>query len=92
MSIPENRQYLAVKFKPDAARTYTYHNDGPPIAVGERVKVPAFRGDGWQPATVDAIVTEPPKFETKAVLGFVGDGEQKTGGDKIPNLFSGKEG
>jgi len=66
------RQFIACKFRTTDAKSFTYHNDGPRVAVGDQVKVPPFRGDGWVGVTVSAIDVEPPtKFETKAILGKV---------------------
>lgn len=69
------RQYVAVKFRTDEARSYTYHNDGEPVGAGQQVKVPS-RGaqpgsDDWKRATVVEIgVPAPTKFETKGILGL----------------------
>lgn len=65
------RQYIAVRFRPADRQPYTYHNDGAPVAVGDRVKVPDRSGDGWNRATVEAVDVEEPKFATKAILGMV---------------------
>ncbi len=32
-------QFVAVKFNPWDRRTYTYHHDGEPVAVGDTVEV-----------------------------------------------------
>lgn len=64
------RQFLAVKFRQHDKRTYTYQNDGAPVTVGDRVKVPDRSGDGWSAAEVTAIVKKPP-FECKGILGKV---------------------
>lgn len=67
-----SRQFIAVTFRPGDRQTYTYHNDGEPVAVGDRVRVPDRSGDGWQAVTVASIdVPAPTKFETKAILGLV---------------------
>lgn len=64
------RQYIRVKFK-WGDREYTYHNDGPPVAAGQEVRVPDRSGDGWTRVTVTEIGVEPPtKFATKAILGL----------------------
>lgn len=64
-----NRQYVACAFRPGDRRTYTYHNDGEPVAVGDEIKVADRNGDGRQRVTVMAIGDEKPKFETKPILG-----------------------
>lgn len=66
---PAGRQYLTAKFSPDDERAYTYHNDGEPLAPGERVRVPT-KGEGSRTVTVHAIDIETPTFETKGVIGL----------------------
>ena len=61
------RQFIEVAFKP-GGKTYCYHNDGEPVAVGDKVKVEA-RDEGWTAVEVRAIRETPPAFETKAILG-----------------------
>lgn len=64
-----SRQYLIAKFSSADTRGYTYHNDGPPVAAGDRVLV-AGRGDKPRTVTVHEIgVPKPEGFETKAILG-----------------------
>ena len=70
------RQYLAVEFKP-GGRTYTYHHDGAPLAVGNEVKVRVGKPNrqGYtreQTAKVAALVDEKPPFATKPVIIEVG--------------------
>ena len=62
-----DRQYLACAFRPDATRTYTYHNDGEPVSVGDVVRVEVPDG-GWKPVTVREIVRAP-TFTTRPILG-----------------------
>lgn len=65
-----SRQYIVCKFGPTQKRGFTYHNDGPPVEVGDDVKVPAPRGDGWNSAIVTEVgVAAPTAFETKGILG-----------------------
>ncbi|APL94116.1 hypothetical protein [Sphingobium indicum] len=66
-----SRQYVACKFRPDDKRSYTYHNDGEPVAVGDEVKIAGRSDDGWQRVHVVAIADEMPSFETKPILGKV---------------------
>lgn len=63
------RQYVAVTFRPGEARTYTYHNDGAPLAIGDEVKVADNRSDGWKRVTVAAVDVAEPAFATKPILG-----------------------
>ncbi len=64
-------QYVAVKFQPWDQRTYTYHNDAEPVSVGDQVKVPDNRGDGWKRVEVVAVSDEQPPFATKPILGRI---------------------
>lgn len=69
------RQYLTAKFRPTDKRAYTYHNDGPPVAPGNEIKIPSARGtDGWARATVFGLISEAEAkaqpYETKAILGL----------------------
>lgn len=66
-----SRQYVACKFRPDDKRSYTYHNDGEPVAVGDEVKIAGRSDDGWQRVHVVAVGDEMPSFETKPILGKV---------------------
>jgi uncharacterized membrane protein len=67
-----SRQFVACKFRSSDTRTYTYHNDGVPVAVGDQVKVADRSGDGWKRVEVAEIdVPEPTRFETKPILGKV---------------------
>jgi hypothetical protein len=63
-----NRQFIACAFRKGDTRTYTYHNDREPVAVGDRVVVTTARG----PSTVfvSALIDEVPKFETKPIVGL----------------------
>lgn len=66
------RQYVIVKFRESDVRGYTYHNDGPPVAPGEAVKIPDKHGDGWTRRKVHGVTYEKPegKFDTKEILGL----------------------
>lgn len=64
------RQFVACKFRSGDSRTYTYHNDGDPVAVDDFVKVADARSDGWKRVQVTAIVDEP-HFPTKPILGRI---------------------
>lgn len=62
-------QYVACRFG-ESGQTYTYHNDGAPVAVGDKVKV-EVRNEGSKTVTVVQILDKAPKFTTKPVLGKV---------------------
>jgi hypothetical protein len=65
MSDGSDRQYIAVTFRPGGKR-YHYHNDGPPLMIGDR---PAVQGkDGWQRVDVVELVEKPGDLETKGVV------------------------
>lgn len=64
------RQFVACKFRADQDRTYTYHNDGEPVAVGDKVQITARDGIGKQTLIVAQLVATPPQFETKPILGL----------------------
>ena len=65
------RQYVACKFRPDDRRSYTYHNDGEPVAAGDQVKIAGREEDGWQRVHVVSVSDEEPSFPTKPILGKV---------------------
>lgn len=66
-----NRQFVAVQFSSGDRKSYTYHNDGRPVAKGDRVLVPTSRGQ--TSATVVRVFSEPaPPFQTKAIAGQAG--------------------
>jgi hypothetical protein len=66
---PFGRQFVAIKFREADQRSYTYHNDGPPVSIGDRVLVPSRNG-GSQAVIVAGLGIDPPPFETKAILGL----------------------
>lgn len=61
------RQFVVCRFKPWDQRTYTYHNDGEPVAAGDSVMVETKKGL----ATVEvmSVTADEPPFETKAIVG-----------------------
>jgi hypothetical protein len=61
------RQYVVCKFRPGDTQTYTYHNDGEPVAVGDTVKVPG--AEGWSRAKVVRLDRIIPSFPTKPIEG-----------------------
>ena len=66
-------QYVAVKFNDWDRRSYTYHHDGDPLSIGDRVTV--MTADGTSTVTVDAIVHAKPSFATKPIHGVVAVGQ-----------------
>lgn len=71
-----SRQFVTVKFRANDRRSYTYHWDGPPLLVGDEVKVPDKSGEGWRRVTVHEAWVGVPPFATKAVLGLAGDDDK----------------
>lgn len=65
------RQFAACKFRSSDTRTFTYHNDGEPVAPGDVVKVPDRSGDGWRRVEVVSITDKQPPFSTKGIIGKV---------------------
>jgi len=65
------RQYVACKFRTEDTRSYTYHNDGEPVAVGDLLKVADRDGDGWKRVHCVSIGDTAPTFPTKPILGKV---------------------
>lgn len=61
-------QYLACKFYPASTQTYTYQNDGDPVAIGDKVDVEA-KGEHIKSVEVVEIV-DAPDFNCKAILGL----------------------
>lgn len=62
-------QYVVVRFSSRDRRTYTYHNDGPPVAPGDEVRIPGRQeGDGWKAVEVVDVHFIKPPFATKAIL------------------------
>jgi hypothetical protein len=61
------RQFVKCQFNPWDQRSYTYHHDGEPVAVGDKVKVETTRGVSV--VEVVGLTDEQPKFETKPILG-----------------------
>lgn len=62
-----NRQYIACRF-PNQTRVYTYHNDGDPVAVGDKVIVESRTGRAF--VEVVSLSDDKPPFETKEILGL----------------------
>lgn len=66
------RRYVACKFRSTDNRSFTYHYDGEePLAVGDMVKVPDARSDGWKRVEVVSISDDAPPFDTKPILGKI---------------------
>lgn len=60
------RQYVSVEFNPGDQRSYTYHNDGEPVAIGDRVVVETKRGRRF--VKVVGIKPDIPDYATKPII------------------------
>lgn len=67
------RQYVSVKFAPGDRRAYTYHNDGPPVAVGDAVSVEVKQGRETKVCTVVEVSDAKPPFDTRAIKANLGE-------------------
>lgn len=65
------RQFVKCRFRPADTRLYTYINEGEPVAVGDWVKVPDSRSDGWKRVEVMELTDEEPPFACKPILGKI---------------------
>jgi hypothetical protein len=67
-------QFIECRFRPTDQRSYCYHNDGEPAAVGDMVVVHSRRSSR-SPAvetTVEVVaLVEQPPFATKPIIGPV---------------------
>lgn len=66
-------QFIKCRFSPVDKRLYTYLNNGAPVMVGDMVKVPDNRSDGWKRVEVVETDVEAPDFVCKEILGLVDD-------------------
>jgi len=82
-------QYVACKFRVQDTRTYTYHNDGAPVAPGDQVKVADARGadDAWKRVFMVSVSDRKPDYPTKPILGLAPLETPTTTAD---DLFGGK--
>ncbi len=63
-----SRQYVCIKFREKDRRTYTYHNDGPPLEIGDQIDI---EGRGGKPISTKILSIHEghPGFVTKAIIG-----------------------
>lgn len=64
------RQFVKCVFRPGDSRSYTYLNEGDPVASGDWVKVPDKSGEGWKKVQVVEVSTFEPPFACKPILGI----------------------
>lgn len=65
-------QFVVCTFRKGDTRSYTYHNDGDPVAAGDEVKVedPRSTEGGWKRVYVVSVGGKKPPFPTKPILGL----------------------
>jgi len=63
-------KFVLCKFRKEDTRSYTYLLDGHDVAIGDEVKVPDNRSDGWKRVHVAGFTDDEPAFACKAVLGL----------------------
>lgn len=68
MTEAAERQFVACTFRKGDAKTYTYHNDGEPLQVGDEVEIDGRYGKR-QRVYIAAIDVAKPSFDTKPILG-----------------------
>ncbi len=67
-------QFCKCTFRDGDVRSYTYANDGEPVAPGDLVSVADSRDpDSWKRVRVVEVSDEAPPFACKPVLGRVED-------------------
>lgn len=59
------RQYVAVKYREGDKRAYTFHHDGDPLSVGDRVSLDTGFG-----IVSEVNVPKPTRFDTKPIIGL----------------------
>ena len=64
----EKRQFISCKFRTEDTRTFSYHNDGPPVAEGNVVLVPDKSGVGSKKVFVVTVDDPEPRYATKAII------------------------
>lgn len=62
--VPAHRQYVAVNFGGASAKTFTYHNDGEPLAIGDKATVNTKNG-AIRTVEVVELFAEAPPFDTQ---------------------------
>jgi len=62
-------QYVKIQFNPWDRQSYTYHNNGDPAGVGDRVQVTTMRGK--VEVEVVGLTDDKPPFDTKPINKIV---------------------
>ena len=62
-----SRQFIECRFRPGDVRSYAYHWDGEPCALGDFVEVET-RGGAKARVEVIALLDKAPPFATKPIL------------------------
>lgn len=66
----DRRQFISCKFRTGDTRTFSYHNDGEPVAEGDTVRVPNRSGEGWTKVFVVTVDDPEPPYATKPIVGL----------------------
>lgn len=67
-------QFCKCKFRDSDSRSFTYANDGAPVAPGDLVKVPDARDpSAWKKVRVVEVGDKAPPFACKPILGLAED-------------------
>ena len=75
-------QFVKCVFRAGDSRSYTYANEGDPVASGDWVKVADNRSDGWKKVLVVDVTDEAPPYACKPILGIYSaeDAEREAAG------------
>lgn len=75
-------QFVKCVFRAGDSRSYTYANEGEPVASGDWVKVADNRSDGWKKVLVVDVTDEAPPYACKPILGIYSaeDAEREAAG------------
>ena len=60
------RPFVSTQFNPWDRKSYTYHWDGEPLGIGDKVAVDTK--DGTATVTVVSLLLDPPSFPTKPII------------------------
>lgn len=63
-------KYVLCRFRPEDSRAYTYLLGDHACDVGDEVKVPDNKSDGWKRVTVVGFSDDEPNFSCKPILGL----------------------
>lgn len=79
-----SRRFVTVSFR-CGGRAYTYHAGDEPVAVGDVVKLPGKRDEGWTRGIVVDVDAPEPEFETRPILGIIETAAERAARKASPN-------